>query len=73
MKVFNWSFLTGSEVWSIVIMTGSVLHTGRRDGKIAESSPSGFIGSRKIQWQALVLASALETSKPTLHPVIHFL
>jgi hypothetical protein len=41
---FNWGWLTGSEVQSIIIKVGAWQHPGRHGAGRAESSTSSFEG-----------------------------
>jgi hypothetical protein len=45
--IFNWGWLTGSEVQSIIIKAGAWQHLGRHDVGGAESSTSSSEGLRR--------------------------
>jgi len=46
-ETFNWDWLTGSEVQSIIIMVGSMAASGRHGAGKAKSSTSSSEGSRE--------------------------
>jgi hypothetical protein len=46
-KIFNWGWLTGSEVLSIIIKVGAWQHPGRRGAGGAKSSTSHLKAARR--------------------------
>jgi hypothetical protein len=59
---FNWGWLTGSEIQSIIIMVGACQHPGRHGAGRAGSSTSSSEGSPE---QAVSHMAGRRVSKPT--------
>jgi len=68
-KTFNWSWLTGSEVQSIIIMARTWQHSGKHSAGGAESSTSSSEGHSK-KTVSHVIRRRVSKPNPT---VTHFL
>jgi hypothetical protein len=65
---FNWGWLTGSEVQSIIIKVGAWQHPGRHDTGGAESST---FSSEGCQQNTGFQAARMKVLKPTPTPMSH--
>jgi hypothetical protein len=69
-KTFNWSWLTGSEVQSIIVKLETWQHLGRHGAGGAESSTSSSEGSQE---HTTILQEARRRDSKPIPTVTHFL